>query len=195
MKIGILGGTFDPPHNGHLAMARAALTTLELDEVIFVPAGKNPLKDRHASAPRTRFEMTKLAIENEPKFLLTDIEIQRKGPSYTIETLSELNFAHPGEYWVILGSDSLKSFQEWKNWEKILKLARLAVAVRKPNSLENLQALLPQEIMEKVDVLEMPLQEVSSTDVRVRIQDGKPYAHLLPDAVRRYIESNRLYRS
>jgi len=138
MRIGILGGTFDPPHAGHIALAEAAVAQLELDEVIFVPASRNPLKEVRSSHPKDRLEMTRRAISRFEKFCVSDIEIARGGKSYTIETLTELQIAHPGEYWIIMGTDALREFPRWKTPDKILLKARLSVALRAPQKREEI---------------------------------------------------------
>src|SRR3954471_14443433 len=107
MRIGILGGTFDPPHSAHLALAHKALDELRLDEVMFLPVNRNPLKKIKMSPAKDRLEMVKLAIRDEPNFSVSDIEIARGGPSYAIDTMNELTYARPAEYWFILGSDAL----------------------------------------------------------------------------------------
>src|ERR1041384_5745403 len=102
MKIGILGGTFDPPHNGHLAFAEAAVQTLELDEVLFIPANRNPLKpEKRQASAKDRLEMVRLMVEGKPQMAVSDIEIRRGGPSYAVETLDELHFVSPAEYWFL----------------------------------------------------------------------------------------------
>src|ERR1700722_59500 len=108
MRIGVLGGTFDPPHLGHLALARAALRQLELDEVLFLPANRNPLKTGKGGTPaKHRLAMIDLMLKNEPTMAYSDMEITRGGPSYAVDTLNELHAVRPAEYWFLMGADSL----------------------------------------------------------------------------------------
>lgn len=193
MKIGILGGTFDPPHHAHIALARAAMEQLELDEVLWIPAARNPLKSARAEAPKHRMEMVRLALENEEGMAVSDIEVGRGGPSYTIDTLNELAFVKPGEYWIILGADALRSFPEWKAPEKILKLARLAVTLRPPYKKDDLLAKVPEELAASIDWIEMPASDISATDIRLRSEEKRPFAHLVPSKVYDYIKKHKLY--
>lgn len=194
MRIGILGGTFDPPHVGHAALAEAAIGQLELDEVIFVPASRNPLKETRSSHPKDRLEMVRRAISGHQKFSCSDIEVARGGKSYTVETLSELQIAKPGDYWLLLGTDALREFGRWKSPDKILQRARLAVALRAPQRLEEIVAMIPEWLPEHIDWIEAPISEVSSTEIRLRIEEGRPYAHWLAKAVLDYIGERKLYR-
>lgn len=193
MRIGILGGTFDPPHITHLTLARAALEQLQLDEVLWIPAARNPLKKAKSAPAKVRMEMVQLTIEDDVKMGLSNIEIARGGPSYMFDTLSELAYVKPGEYWLLLGGDSLKTFPDWKNPEKILKLARLAVAVRPPNTRDELLAHLPEHWRSSVDWIEMPLSDISATNIRLRSEEKKHFAHLVPPKVYDYIKKHKLY--
>lgn len=193
-RIGILGGTFDPPHVGHIKLADAAIETLQLDEVFFIPANRNPLKDRRSSRPKDRLEMVRLAIASHEKLAMSDIEIQRGGRSYMIDTLSELQAARPGEYWLILGTDALREFDRWKSPERILQKARLAVAIRPPQTREDVLAHVPEGMTDSVDWIEMPPTDVSSTEIRLRIEEKRPYAQWLDPAVLDYINRQGLYR-
>ena len=195
MRIGILGGTFDPPHNGHLALAKAAKADLNLDEVWFIPAGRNPLKGRNDQTPaRARLEMVKLAVADEPGFAVSDIEIVRGGASFMAETLFELTAALQGEFWLIMGADSLASFNQWRSPDKILRMARLAVAVRESHKVDVLKAKLSPEVIAKVDWLSMPAVDISSTGVRDTISLGRSAQPWVPRKVLQYIEQNKLYR-
>src|SRR5438045_2029390 len=117
MRIGILGGTFDPPHLGHLALANAAREHLKLDEVIFMPASRNPIKKGTQTPPKQRLEMVKRTVEGHPGLAYSDLEITRGGPSYAVDTLTELSFAKPAEYWFLVGADALKDLPTWKQPE------------------------------------------------------------------------------
>jgi len=193
MKIGILGGTFDPPHIGHIALAQAAMAQLELDEVLWIPAGRNPLKQRRATPAKQRLEMVQLAIEGQPAMAASDIEISRGGPSYTVDTLFELQHVKPGDYWLILGADSLKSFDSWKGPERILKMARLAVTVRPPHTRDSVEDKMTAELKRAIDWIEMPVSDVSSTDIRLRVDERRVFNQLVPAKVYDYIKKHKLY--
>lgn len=196
MRIGVFGGTFDPPHTGHLELARAALEHLQLDEVIFMPANRNPLKRRHDTAPpKHRLEMIRRLIEGEAQFGVSDQEITRGGPSYTVDTMSELQMAQPGEYWFLLGADSLKGLKDWKQPERLLRMCRLGVVMRPPQTEALVLGRLPDEVRAKVDLIPMKPMDISATELRERIAKGKPTAPWLAPAVLQYINANGLYRS
>lgn len=195
MKRGILGGTFDPPHNGHLAVAKAAQEALGLDQVLFVPNQRNPLKTKRPGASaKQRLEMVQLAVESEPSFAVSDQEMQRGGPSYTIDTLDELMAVAPAETWLILGFDAILEFREWKSWQRILKMARLACIPRGSNPWEVDAMRIPPELASFIDVIPMKPIDVSSTEIRTRLFDGKPLGPVLPPKVAAYIKENGLYR-
>jgi len=195
MRIGVLGGTFDPPHEGHLALARAAADALNLDEVIFLPTHRNPLKkDAKQTGAKKRMEMVRLATKNEPAFAVSDIEVERKGLSYAVDTMRQLQMVRPGDYWFILGADALKDFKKWKQPEKLLKLARLAVAVRPPETFQDAISRIPEQFRARIDAVPMPPVEISSTEIRERISGKRPVSQWVPRDVLQYIEENRLYR-
>lgn len=195
MRIGILGGTFDPPHAGHLALARAALDQLELEEVLFLPANRNPLKSQSSvSAPKHRLAMVQRLIKNEPKMAVSDVEITRGGVTYTIDTLQELQMVQPADYWFILGADALRGIGEWKSPQKLLKLCRLAVAIRPPMTEHDLQARIAPEFRDRVDTVRMSPMDVSSTDIRDRLARNLSVAGLVTPEVLNYIKENKLYR-
>ncbi len=196
MKIGLLGGSFDPPHRGHLALALAAMEQLELNEVVFVPANRNPLKTRAVSATgKQRMSMVAAMIADQPTMSVSDMELTRGGPSYAIETLQELQMVHPGDYWFLMGADTLRGFDDWKNPLRLLKIARLGVVLRPPLGESDVLSRLNPEVEERVDLIRMPADEVSSSEVRTRLENGQSIASWLPDAVFHYIKSNKLYRN
>lgn len=195
MRIGILGGSFDPPHCGHLALAHAAMRELRLDEVLFIPANKNPLKPEEAqSSGKHRLGMVRRLIAHESRMAVSDMEITRGGPSYTVDTLSELHAAIPGEYWLLLGSDAAKGLSKWGNPQKIAKLCRIGVALRLPATETELLTKLPPEFTDRVDIIRMDPQTVSSTELRERLVQGQSVASWIPADVIRYIQENKLYR-
>lgn len=196
MRIGIFGGTFDPPHNAHLTLANAAMEQLKLDEVVFVPAGRNPLKSGRTQSPgKLRLEMTRIVTEGNPNFAVSDVEIARGGPSYTVDTLSELQHIMPGEYWLIMGADSLNGMGAWKAPEKIIRMARLAVAYRPPLDALVLDAKIDDHIKERIDWIQMPPSDISASEIRETIRRGRSAEPWVPKAIQQYIDKNRLYRS
>lgn len=196
MRIGVLGGSFDPPHRGHLAMAKVALEQLELDEVVFVPANRNPLKDRPVSASgKQRLSMVAAMIADEPQMSVSDMELTRGGLSYAIDTIQELQMVRPGEYWFLMGADTLRGLDDWKNHLRLLKLARLAVVMRPPLTEANVLGRLAEDVRERVDLIVMPADDVSSTEIRTRLENGQGTTSWLPESVLNYIKSNKLYRN
>ena len=196
MRIGIFGGTFDPIHKGHLAIAQAAKDQLELDEVIFIPAGRNPLK-RHRSevSARNRLEMVRLATADTPGFSVSDLEISRGGASFTIDTLNELMTVCPGEYYVIMGADALRSFPMWKSYERIIKFAQLAAAARPGQDTDIVQATLPPEVVDRLTWLQLPQSEISASNIRDELARGRATSLWVPQKVLQYIERHKLYTS
>jgi len=198
MKLGILGGTFDPPHAGHLALAEAATSHLALDKLLFVPAGQPWRKsDRQVSAPEHRLAMIKLAIEGEPKYEASTLELERPGPSYTVDTLGELlaRYGPETELYVILGQDALLDLPNWKEPHRIVALAWLAVALRsleRELDVTELEAALPG-LTKRLVVLPMSLIDVSGTAIRAWAAQGAALAGLVPPSVESYIRANRLY--
>jgi len=196
MRIGIFGGTFDPPHIGHLALARAGLEQLQLDEVLFLPANRNPLKSRKAvTSGKHRLGMVEALVRNEPQMAVSDMELTRGGTSYTVDTLGELQVVQPADYWFLMGADSLKGLAEWKNPHRLLRLARLAVALRPPITDSDVLSRVPDEFRTRIDLLSMPPQEVSSTDLRDRLSRNQSVSAWIPQDVLKYISTHQLYRN
>ncbi|MCW5938926.1 MAG: nicotinate (nicotinamide) nucleotide adenylyltransferase [Fimbriimonadaceae bacterium] len=193
MKYGVLGGSFDPPHVGHLALARAAHTGLGLDETILVPAARNPLKHRRTSPARHRLKMTLLAIQDEPGLSVSDIEVTRGEPSYTVETLEELTRARPGDYWLIIGADAARTFMQWKEPERISHLARIAVAARDGASAEEATKDWPDDVRRRTDFVTLAPVDTSSSIIRELARRGKPLDAWLKPTVLAYILEQALY--
>ena len=195
MRIGILGGTFNPPHNGHLKLAEEAQKAFDLEEVIFMPAYRNPLKDRKQAAPaKHRMEMVKRLVANHPNFAVSDLEVSRAGYSYAVETMAELQFVRPADYWFILGADALKSLPQWRQPARLLKLCRLAVTVRPPISPTEVLLLLPPELRSGIDIFDMPGLELSASELRNKVAQGKSIAPWVPATVIQYIQEHKLYQ-
>jgi nicotinate-nucleotide adenylyltransferase len=191
-RIGLLGGTFDPVHRAHVALAHAALAALRLDEVRWVPAGQPWQKERQVTPAVHREAMVRLAIVGEPRFVLERMEIERAGPSYTLDTVRALAAAQPGAEWVlIIGQDQYAGLHTWRDWQQLLGLVTLAVANRpgpqRPVAAE-VQAFAHR-------VVPLPMLDISSTDIRARVSQGGDIAPLVPAEVARYIESHGLYRT
>lgn len=198
MKIGVLGGTFDPIHNGHLIIAEEARVRLGLSEVLFVPAGEPWLKGHRNIAPgEHRLEMIHLAIEKNAYFRASTVDLDRPGPSYTVDTLADLKreLGEEANLYFILGLDALAEFSTWKEPAKIVEMCHL-VGVRRPErralDLKSLERSIPG-ISSRIIVLDNPLIDINSTGVRERVAAGLPITDLVPDAVERYIREQGLY--
>jgi nicotinate-nucleotide adenylyltransferase len=196
VRVGILGGAFNPPHIGHLVCAQEALLQLELDKVVFVPVGQAPHRaiadDPGAEA---RLELVELAIADDERFTSSRLELDREGPSYTSETLRELRSTAPeDEHFLILGGDQAAALPLWREPEEVLSLATVAV-VERVSWTRNAIGIKIARLRgaERVRYLDMPLIQVSSSAIRRRVAAGRPIRYLVPDAVARYIESNGLY--
>lgn len=187
-RIGLLGGTFNPIHLGHLVLAEAAREHLRLDEVWFLPVAEPPLKDEPALAPaRHRLRMVQLAAEGHPVFRACDLEIRRGGKSYTVETLRALTARYGArhQYWFLVGSDACRHLRAWREWRTLLRLCRLVIAVRPGFRLTQVPA--------GAQTLDIPLLDISSTDIRRRVALGRSIRFLVPERVRAYITRHRLY--
>lgn len=195
MKIGIFGGTFDPPHQAHLKLAEAALRELGLDEVLFIPAHRNPHKTRGSVASaRHRLEMVKLLIEENPQMAVSDLEVSRGGPSYAVETVRELQMARPADYWFLMGADAARDVATWKNAERLLQMCRLGIAIRPPMTEGGLLARLSEAVRGRVDLIRMPPMDLSASDLRNRLAAGQPVRPWIPSNVLDYIELHGLYK-
>ena len=199
MKIGVLGGTFDPIHNGHLAVAEEARAYLNLNEVIFLPAGQPWMKsDRSISPARHRTAMIGLALQARPYFKSSTIEIEHQGPSYSVNSMAELKAqaVEPTDWYFILGWDNLSKIPQWREPAKLIEMCFLAAVPRpgyeRPN-MKKLEAALPG-ISKKVILMDKPRLEISATDIRNKVAQGIPIGSLVPPAVEKYIRENGLYR-
>jgi nicotinate-nucleotide adenylyltransferase len=196
-RVGILGGTFNPPHIGHLLCAQEARHALLLDRVVLMPANVPPHKALPDDpGPERRLEMCRLACGEEGWMEVSGLEVDRGGPSYTVDTLREVHARAPGdELTFIVGGDMAATLLEWREPEAILGLATLAVAEREGVEREVLRAGLARlEGSDRVTFIDLPRVDVSSSMVRERVREGRPIRHLVPDAVVRYIEDEGLYR-
>jgi nicotinate-nucleotide adenylyltransferase len=191
-RVGLFGGTFDPVHNAHVALAHAALDALNLDEVRWIPTGRPWQKDRPITPAVHREAMVRLAMGDEPRFVLDRIEIERAGPSFTLDTVRELAAAHHGTDWVlIIGQDQYQGLHTWRDWPQLLGLVTLAVANRPGPVLQADEAV--QRFHHRV--VPLPMLDISATDIRHRAASGADISQLVPPDVARYIETHRLYRT
>ncbi|HEX5725282.1 MAG TPA: nicotinate-nucleotide adenylyltransferase [Longimicrobiaceae bacterium] len=189
MRTGVWGGTFDPPHLGHLVAASDACQALGLDRLLWVPAAVHPLKGAAVrTPPAVRLEMVRAAIAGDPRFEADDLELRRAGPSYTVDTLRALHGREPGgELFFLVGADILRDLPLWREPEAVARLARLAVLTRAG------EALPPGGVLDAVPV-PVTRVDLSATEVRRRVAAGETIRYLVPEAVRAIIEREGLYR-
>ena len=191
MKLGLLGGMFDPIHLGHLRAAEIVRESLGLDEVVFVPAGVPPHRGKPAAAGLDRYAMVALATSTQRAFLPSDVELAREGPSYTVETVAQLRTRHPqAEVFLIVGSDNLPMIAEWREPERLLEMCTVAV-VERPGSAPASAGNVPPARLRRVEGTTLP---IASRDLRERIRAGRSVRHLVPDGVADYIDKRGLYR-
>lgn len=198
-RIGVMGGTFDPPHLGHLIMAEEAAVELRLERVLFAPAGMQPFKLGEPVTPAEhRVRMVELAIGGNPCFALTRADVERPGPSYTVHLLEiiQRQLGREAELFFILGADSLADLPSWREPSRILELARVVAAPRRGAAVRELSApnISPARLRDRVIYLDAPVVDVSSTELRDRVREGRPIRYLVPDAVEQYIREHSLYR-
>jgi nicotinate-nucleotide adenylyltransferase len=200
--IGILGGTFDPIHLGHLALARAALKNLELDQILFVPAARPPHKiGRLISPAADRLAMVELAIADEPRTAISRLEVDRPGPSYTVDTvralLDEAGRADRAiDVTVILSAESFADLADWHAADRLVELATIAVAPRPGHPLPDPASLADKlpGLIGRLTVIHAALPDISASEIRARVAAGRPIDHLVPPSVAAYIEEHHLYR-
>jgi len=199
-RVGILGGTFNPIHIGHLILAERALEEYELDEILFIPTGKPYFKsEEEVLDKKVRISMTGNAIEDNPDFALSTIETDREGNTYTYETLQLLKRDNPNnKYYLILGADTLFQIEQWKKPDVIMSLAGILAAVRDDKNKSDLEVKadeLKTKFNADINILRMPHIGISSTDIRERIRLGKSVKYMLPEKTLDYIMRNDLYGS
>jgi nicotinate-nucleotide adenylyltransferase len=191
-RIGIFGGTFDPPHLAHVALARAARDELALDEVRWVPAGQPWQKTRAVTPATHREAMVRLAIDGEPRFVLDRGELMRDGPSVTLDTVRALAQQRPAAQWfLVIGADQYAGLHTWRGWRELLERVTLAVANR-PGPMPPVD----REVLRFTHrVVPLPMLDISASTIRERVARGLPVDDLVPPAVANYIEAQSLYRS
>lgn len=189
-RIGVMGGTFDPIHHGHLVAASEVAHSFGLDEVIFVPTGE-PWQKSGVSASEHRYLMTVIATASNPSFTVSRVDIDRDGPTYTIDTLRDLKAHRPdAEFFFITGADAVAQILSWRDHDELWDLAHF-VAVSRPGHVLSTDGLPSDDVSQ----LEVPALAISSTDCRSRVREGDPVWYLVPDGVVQYIAKHHLYRS
>ncbi len=194
-RVGILGGTFDPPHIGHLVLAEYARTALNLDCVLFVPAADPPHKHQLRYGIEHRLPMLELAIAGNDQFVISRVDVDRPGPHYTVDMIRILQQQHPKtEYYFLMGGDSLHHLPQWYHPLELIALCKLAVMARPGTEVAPDLKALPG-LAERVIMIDSPMLGFSSTEVAERLEAGKSVRYLVPDAVLTYIQENGLYRN
>ena len=189
MRVGLLGGAFDPPHLGHLICAQYTLEALELDKIVFIPSGDHPFKrnDVVASAAH-RLAMVKLSVAGHDTFEVSEAEVERQGISYMIDTIEQIRNEHPEwELYLLIGADCIAEFDKWHRYQDILASAKVAIFRRSTTApiVTSYPFIFP----------DTPILDISSTEIRRRVREGKDIRYLVPPGVAEYIESKQLYRS
>lgn len=189
-RVGVMGGTFDPIHNGHLVAASEVAASFDLDEVVFVPTGQ-PWQKSGVTPSEHRYLMTVIATASNPGFTVSRVDVDRSGPTYTIDTLRDLQRQRPGAHlFFITGADAVAQILSWRDHDELWELAHF-VAVSRPGHTLSAAGLPSQN----VSLLEIPALAISSTDCRERVRRGQPVWYLVPDGVVQYIAKHHLYRS
>ncbi len=200
--VGIMGGTFDPIHFGHLVIAEGARVQFNLDEILFVPSGSPPHKERESISPAAqRYRMTVLATQDNPHFHVSRLEVDRPGPSYAVDTVRTLRdlYTKETDLYFITGADAILQILSWKDVGDMISMCKLVAATRPGYSLDGLEEIIlkvRKEHKEDFNVfcIEVPALMISSTDIRNRVRNGLPIKYLLPDEVERYIIEGGLYK-
>ncbi len=195
LRLGVMGGTFDPVHAGHLIVAQDVLEALELDRILFVPAARPPHKSHEGLAPASlRVRMVRSAVEGDPRFQVSDLELKRPGVSYTVDTLEELHDQYPeAELHLILGADQWADFGHWHKPRRIAELARLVLMTREGDRPSEVDAGFTDGPPPAFVELQVTQVDISSTRLRERLRAGRAIRYLVPEPVRRIIEAGKLY--
>lgn len=202
MKIGILGGTFDPIHIGHLIIAQHACEELRLDKLLIIPASTPPHKLRYKITDgRHRLAMAKCAAKDNPKFVVSDIELKNKGVSYSIDTLEMIKrrMGRSARYFFIIGSDMIPDLHTWKEIGRLTEICTLVVAIRPgidKNQLKKMKLKLPAPVRKRAlgNIMLNPIVDISATEIRKRVSIGKSIRYLVPEKVEKYIIKHKLYK-
>ncbi|MEI7544924.1 MAG: nicotinate-nucleotide adenylyltransferase [Mycobacteriaceae bacterium] len=197
-RLGVMGGTFDPIHNGHLVAASEVADLFDLDEVVFVPTGRPWQKARrHVTAAEDRYLMTVIATASNPRFSVSRVDIDRAGPTYTNDTLEDLRALNPdSDLYFITGADALASILSWQNWEELFGLAKF-IGVSRPGyelNGQHIAAAIDQLPADALTLVEVPALAISSSECRSRAASARPIWYLVPDGVVQYVNKRGLYR-
>jgi nicotinate-nucleotide adenylyltransferase len=194
-RLGVMGGTFDPIHQGHLVTAEEALQQFELDEVVFVPTGLPWMKEHGVVSPaEDRYLMTVIATASNPRFSVSRMEVDRDGPTFTVETLRGLKAEFgDSELFFITGADAVREIVQWKQPQELFDLAQFIAATRPGYDIAAFEADAPTR-NPAITVMNVPALAISSTEIRARVADGRPIRYLVPEGVKSYIEKAGLYR-
>lgn len=197
MKIGVLGGTFDPVHNGHLMIGEFARTEMDLDKVVFMPSGRHPFKDnKEITNSHARFKMLELAIESNDFFEISNFEIEKDETSYTIDTIKHLKEKYEkADIYFIIGSDILFEIEKWREFERLIELCKFIFFLRQNNEkkiYENLDRLKTKYNMNITKIVG-PIFPISSSEIRSRLKEGKSIKYLVDKKVEEYIYKNKIY--
>ena len=189
-RLGVMGGTFDPIHHGHLVAASEVASVFKLDEVIFVPTGQ-PWQKGEVTEGEHRYLMSVIATASNPRFKVSRVDIDREGPTYTVDTLRDIKAAYPdAELFFITGADAVAQILAWKDVDKIWELANF-IAVSRPGH----KLVIPDVPTGAIETLEIPALAISSTDIRRRLAETKPIWYLVPDGIVQYIAKHDLYKA
>jgi nicotinate-nucleotide adenylyltransferase len=195
VRLGIFGGTFDPVHSGHVAMAESAAMKFRLSRILFLPARISPHKTRVPTDPRHRVAMLALALAGRPDWSISFDDLDREGPSYTVDTLRAISARSlHDEFWLLMGTDTLAGFARWKDPEEILRLARIAAFHREPFQGTGLVVPEVEGIADRLDVFDAGSVRIASTDLRDELSEGVSPAGRVPESVAEYITKQGLYR-
>lgn len=198
-RVGFMGGTFDPIHHGHLVTAESVYESFDLDVVIFIPSGSPPHKSgSEVTAPHHRLNMTRQAVESNPHFSVSSVEIEREGPSYTIETMHHFRscYGSDADLYFITGVDAVVEMRQWKNSEGLFELCKFIAATRPgypTDGFFRFRDRLPPEHRKNIKMLAVPALAISSSDLRSRVCRGRSIKYLVPESVEHYIYENGLY--
>ncbi|MGE2719709.1 nicotinate-nucleotide adenylyltransferase [Mycolicibacterium celeriflavum] len=195
-RLGVMGGTFDPIHNGHLVAASEVADLFGLDEVVFVPTGQPWQKDRDVTPAEDRYLMTVIATASNPRFSVSRVDIDRGGPTYTKDTLRDLHALNPdADLFFITGADALASILTWQNWEDMFAIASFVGVSRPGYELDgkHIAAAVKELPDDALKLVEVPALAISSTDCRKRAQENRPIWYLVPDGVVQYVAKRKLY--
>jgi nicotinate-nucleotide adenylyltransferase len=193
-----MGGTFDPVHNGHLVAASEVADLFDLNEVVFVPTGQPWQKNRYVTPAEDRYLMTVIATASNPRFSVSRVDIDRKGPTFTRDTLRDLRALNPdADLYFITGADALASILTWQDWEEMFALAKFVGVSRPGYELDgkHIEKALREMPDDTLRLVEVPALAISSTDIRKRAEEDRPIWYLVPDGVVQYVSKRRLYRS